>query len=303
MQLGRVLMLTKVMKEKILFIINPISGNKSKEYIPNLIQQKFEDSDYEVKFVVTQFVGEATQIAKDHVLKGYSKLVAVGGDGTVNEVASGVVETESALGIIPMGSGNGLARHLKIPMNTNKALELIKLGSVRKMDFGKINDRKFFCTTGVGFDAHIGHVFSKLDGRGFVNYLKATVSEFRRYKPQRYELSINGTTIVRDAFLITFANASQYGNNAYIAPHADISDGVLEVAILKQFPLVSAPALGARLFLKNIDKSSYIETFQCNSAVLKRTNPDVIHFDGEPEEMGEVLNVKIIKQGLNVIAN
>jgi len=291
------------MKEKILFVINPISGNKSKKNIPDLIEQKFADAKYDVKVVFTQYAGEATQIVKQHILKGYKKIVAAGGDGTVNEVASGVVETDAVLGIIPLGSGNGLARHLNLPMNTNKALEVIKSAEPIKIDYGKINDRKFFCTTGVGFDAHIGHVFSKLDGRGFANYIKATVSEFRKYQPQRYEISMNGTTIMRDAFLITFANASQYGNNAHIAPKADIVDGKLEVAILKQFPLITAPGIGARLFLKNIDKSSYVETFQCESIVLKRTDADVIHFDGEPEEMGEILNVKVIPKGLNVLAN
>lgn len=289
------------MREKILFVINPISGNKSKDYIPELIEKKFNSEDYDVNIVVTQRAGEATQIVKQFILKGYKKVVAAGGDGTVNEVASGVVDTDAVLGIIPLGSGNGLARHLKIPLKADKALDLILKGESTKIDYGKINDRKFFCTTGVGFDAHIGHVFSKLEGRGFANYIKATITEFRTYKPKRYEISMNGSTIMRDAFLITFANASQYGNNAYIAPHADIKDGKLEVAILKKFPIITAPGIGARLFLKNIDKSNYIEIFQCESIVLRRSNPDVIHFDGEPEEMGEILNIKVVPGGLNVL--
>ena len=291
------------MKEKVLFVINPVSGNKSKKNIPDLIKQKFDENDYDVKIVFTQFAGEATQLVKKHINKGYKKIVAVGGDGTVNEVASGIVETEAVLGIIPLGSGNGLARHLNIPLKPQKALDLIKNAKPIKIDYGKINDRKFFCTTGVGFDAHIGQVFSKIDGRGFANYIKATVSEFRKYQPKRYEISMNGTTIMRDAFLITFANASQYGNNAYIAPKADISDGKLEVAILRRFPLLTAPGIAARLFLKNIDKSPFIETYKCDSIILKRKDADVIHFDGEPEEMGEVLNVKIVHDGLSVLAN
>lgn len=292
-----------VMKEKILFLINPVSGNKSKDAIPKLIKQNFDKSSYDLKIIFTQFAGEATQIAKDYILKGYKKIVAVGGDGTVNEVASGVSDTDAVLGIVPLGSGNGLARHLNIPLRPQKALDLIKESKATKIDYGTINDQKFFCTTGVGFDAHIGHVFSKLDGRGFSNYIKATVSEFRNYKPQRYEITMNGTTIMRDAFLITFANASQYGNNAHIAPKADIKDGKLEVAILRQFPLITAPGIGARLFMKNIDKSAYVETYQCEKIVIKRKVSDVIHYDGEPGEMGEILNVKVIPEGLNVIAN
>jgi len=291
------------MKEKILFVINPVSGSRSKENIPELIKQIFKEQEYEVKIIVTQFAGEATQIVKKYIQKGFNKIVAVGGDGTVNEVASGVVETDAVLGIIPLGSGNGLARHLNIPLKPKKALSLIKEGKQTKIDYGKINDRKFFCTTGVGFDAHIGHVFSKLDGRGFANYIKATVSEFRRYQPKRYEITMNGTTIMRDAFLITFANASQYGNNAHIAPNADIKDGKLEVAIMRSFPLITAPGIGARLFMKNIDKSVYLETYQCESIIVKRKSPDVIHFDGEPGEMGEMLNIKVIKEGLNVFVD
>lgn len=291
------------MREKILFVINPVSGNKSKDYIPELIKQKFNANEYDVKIITTQFAGQATPIVKQYFNKGYEKVVAIGGDGTVNEVASAIVETDAILGIIPLGSGNGLARHLKIPLKPQKALDLIKKGNHIKIDYGKINDRKFFCTTGIGFDAHIGHVFSKLEGRGFSNYIKATVSEFRRYQPKRYEISMNGTTIIRDAFLITFANASQYGNNAYIAPKADIQDGKLEVAIIRSFPLLTTPGVGARLFLKNIDKSVYLETYQCKSIIVKRKAPDVIHFDGEPGEMGEVINVKVIPGGLNVFVN
>ncbi len=291
------------MKEKILFVINPVSGNKSKDYIPNLIKQMFDENEYEVKIIITQFAGEATQIVKKYINKGFNKIVAAGGDGTVNEVASGVVETDAVLGIIPLGSGNGLARHLNIPMKAKKALNLIKEGKQTKIDYGKINERKFFCTTGVGFDAHIGHVFSKLDGRGFSNYVKVTVSEFRRYQPKRYEITMNGTTIMRDAFLITFANASQYGNNAHIAPKADIKDGKLEVVIMRSFPLITAPGIGARLFMKNIHKSVYLETYQCKSIIVKMKSPDVIHFDGEPDEMSEILNIKVIQEGLNVFVN
>ena len=291
------------MKEKILFVINPVSGNKSKEFITELIEQKFDEINYETKVIFTQYAGEATQIVKQYFNKGYKKVVAVGGDGTVNEVASAIVDTDAVLGIVPLGSGNGLARHLKIPLKPQKALDLIKKGNHIKIDYGKINDRKFFCTTGVGFDAHIGHVFSKLEGRGFSSYLKATVSEFRRYQPKRYEISMNGTTIIRDAFLITFANASQYGNNAHIAPKADIQDGKLEVAIMRSFPLATAPGVGVRLFLKNIDKSVYLETYQCKSIIVKRKSPDVIHFDGEPGETGEVLNINVVPKGLNVFAN
>ncbi|MCG8411137.1 MAG: diacylglycerol kinase family lipid kinase [Bacteroidales bacterium] len=289
------------MRDKILFIINPISGNRSKANIPDLIGKAFNHYDYCIKIITTQFAGEAPQIVRKYISEGFYKIIAVGGDGTINEIASELTDTDAALGIIPLGSGNGLARHLKIPLNIKKALDFIKIAQVKPIDYGKINNRKFFCTTGVGFDAHIGHVFSKLEGRGFINYIKATLSEFRQYKPQTYELICVGKTITRNAFLITIANASQYGNNAYIAPKANISDGKLEVSILKKFSILKAPEIGLRLFLKNIDKSSYVETFQCQNITVKRKNPDVIHFDGEPAEMGEMLNIEIVHKGLKVL--
>lgn len=289
------------MKEKILFVINPVSGKKSKDYIPELIQQTFDDENYNIEIIYTSFSGEATQIVKKYFQQGFKKIIAVGGDGTVNEVASAITEIDAVLGIIPTGSGNGLARHLKIPLDIRKALMLIKKGRQIKIDYGTINDQKFFCTTGVGFDAHIGHVFFKAEGRGFSSYFKATISEFKRYKPQRYEISMNNKTFIRDAFLITFANASQYGNNAYIAPDAKINDGKLNISIIKAFPVLSAPNLGTRLFLKNIDKSRFVETFECEKIVVKRKSADVIHYDGEPGEMGAMLNIKVIPNGLNVM--
>jgi len=289
------------MKEKILFVVNPVSGKKSKDFIPDLIKQTFDEDQYNTKIIYTSFSGEATHIVKQYFNKGYKKVVAVGGDGTVNEVASAITETDGLLGIVPTGSGNGLARHLKIPVNVRKALSVIQKGHLKAIDYGIINDQKFFCTTGVGFDAHIGYVFSKAQGRGFFSYLKATLSEFKRYQPLRYELSLNGTTYMRDAFLITIANASQYGNNAHIAPKAQINDGELDVAIMKAFPLISAPNLGVRLFAKNIDKSSFVETFRCKKIIVRRKESGDIHYDGEPGKAGEVLNVKVAHEGLTVI--
>lgn len=291
------------MKEKFLFVVNPVSGKKNKGSLSGLIEKKLNARQIDFEIIETRFPGDATSRVRDYYTKGFTIFIAVGGDGTVNEVASAIVDTDAVLGIIPVGSGNGLARHLKIPMNPRKALNLIFKRNILKMDYGKINDRLFFCTTGVGFDAHIGHVFSKTEGRGFANYIKASFSEFVKYEPQRYEIATKEKTLFRDAFLITCANASQYGNNAHIAPKADVNDGKMEVAIMRAFPIINAPVMGARLFLKNIDKSQYLETFSCEELTIRRKQPDVIHFDGEPGEMGEELRIKIIPKGLNVFVD
>ncbi len=291
------------MKERILFIVNPISGRRRKNFTKEYIEQHIDPTRFETDIIFTRFPGDAHQQVKEKLAAGVKYFVAVGGDGTVNEVASAIVDTDAVLGIIPVGSGNGLARHLKIPLNPKKALQLIIKGNTMRMDYGKINDRLFFCTTGVGFDAHIGHVFANTKSRGFANYVKATVSEFIKYKPKRYEISLNKKTIFREAFLITVANASQYGNNAHIAPNALVNDGQMEVSIMRQFPIHSAPFLGARLFLKNIHKSNYLETYSCEELTIRRKHSDVIHFDGEPGEMGEELKIKIFPKGLNVFVS
>ncbi|MGE0087898.1 MAG: diacylglycerol kinase family protein [Bacteroidales bacterium] len=291
------------MKERILFIVNPISGRRRNNFTKEYIEQHIDTGRFETDIIYTRFPGDAHQQVKDKFLQGVKKFVAVGGDGTVNEVASAIVDTDAVLGIIPVGSGNGLARHLKITLNPKKALQLIINGNTMLMDYGKINDRLFFCTTGVGFDAHIGHVFANTKGRGFVNYIKATITEFIKYKPAHYELRINNEVFYREAFLITIANASQYGNNAYIAPKAIVNDGLMEVTVMKPFPLFAALGIGARLFLKNIHKSNFVETYSCDELTIRRKNSDVIHFDGEPGEMGEELKIKIFPKGLNVFVS
>ena len=290
-------------KGRIVFFINPNSGNRKKNNCIDLIKEYFVSENLDAEIFFTRFPGDAHQQVKERLNQKIKYFVAVGGDGTINEVASAIVNTDAVLGIIPFGSGNGLARHLKIPMNTKKALQIILRGNVIKMDYGQVNNRLFFCTTGIGFDAHIGHVFANTDGRGFINYIKATVSEFIKYKPKRYEIKLNQKTIFRDAFLITIANASQYGNNAHIAPKALVNDGQAEVTIMHPFPLINAPFLGSRLFLKNIHKSKFVETFRCNELIIRTKNPDVMHFDGEPGEIVEELKIKIVPNGLNVFVN
>ncbi|RPH34589.1 MAG: YegS/Rv2252/BmrU family lipid kinase [Bacteroidales bacterium] len=289
-------------KEKILFLINPISGTKKKDNLAEQILKLLDHSRYEAEIHVTRFRGDATGIVPIKMAEGYNKFVAVGGDGTVNEIAKALVDSEGILGIIPIGSGNGLARHLRIPINIEKAMKLINRGNVEAIDYGRINGSPFFCTCGVGFDAHIGNEFAKNKGRGFLTYIKVTISDFFNYKPKKYKLKIDKIGKLKTrAFLITVANASQYGNNAYISPKADIQDGRLDICILSPFRLYRAPGIGIRLFAKKIDKSSLMHTEQAQQIVLKRKKAGVVHYDGEPCEMGKKIKIKIVPKGLKVI--
>jgi len=285
---------------KTLYIINPISGKGRGKAVPDILNNQ-NKKVHNYKIVFTKFAGEAREIALTYIAKGYKNIVAVGGDGTVNEVASAVADTPAAMGIIPLGSGNGLARHLGLPLDAEKAIQVIQKEHNIPMDMGKINEHRFFCTAGVGFDAHIGHVFAQASSRGFNTYLKATLKEYTHYKPQTYTITIDGKQITRKAFLITVANASQYGNNAYIAPQASINDGVFQVVIMHPFPLIAAPKLGLDLFRKKIHTSKYIETYTGKEIYIERPEAGVIHFDGEPAMEQASLHFSIHPQKLRML--
>ncbi|HUW04941.1 MAG TPA: diacylglycerol kinase family protein [Williamwhitmania sp.] len=289
-----------VVKEKILFVVNPVSGTGKREKALKLIKEKLSPN-YDAKIVITKFAGEATEIAIRYHQKGFNKVIAVGGDGTVNEVAKGVSGTNMAMGIIPTGSGNGLARHLHIPMNISKAIEVINRGNVTDIDHGTINDTMFFCTSGVGFDALIGNKFAEAGTRGLTTYAKTTIREYFTFKPQHYTLDIDGKIYERDSFMITFANASQYGNNAYIAPHADIADGLIDVVIVKRFPLYKSPRFAYQMFTKKMNRSPYVETFRAKNITLNRKEAGYVHFDGEPGTMGAMLKIAAVHAALKVI--
>ena len=287
-------------KEKLGFIINPKSGTRTKENIPQLIEDIIDHNRFEISIKFTQCAGHGIQLAQVMAKEGYSIVVAVGGDGTVNEVAQSLVNTNSALAIIPCGSGNGLARHLEIPLNIRDAIKLINNCKIVEIDHGTANDIKFFCTCGVGFDAHIGNEFAKQKTRGFFTYLKSILGEFMKYKPKKYKLKTKEGKITKRAFLVTFANGSQYGNNAFIAPLADIQDGKIDVCILQPFPVYKAIEIGRRLMSKKINDCQYVEILQTDEIRIKRKRKDVFHFDGEPCMMKKKIIIRSHKGGLKV---
>jgi diacylglycerol kinase (ATP) len=285
---------------KIGFIINPISGTRTKENIPELINEIIDDSRFEPVIRFTECAGHAMKLARHMAKEGFPMVVAVGGDGTVNEVAQSLIHTNTALGIIPFGSGNGLARHLEIPLNTRAAIDLINNCRIAEIDYGTANHVVFFCTCGVGFDAHVGHQFAQSKNRGFFTYLKSIVGEFIRYKAKKYKFKTQENKFTKRAFLVTFANASQYGNNAYIAPDADIQDGLLDVCILEPFRAYEAVGIGMKLMNKNIEKSRNVQILRAQEITIKRKKKDIFHFDGEPCMMKKKITVKSHPRGLKV---
>ncbi len=289
------------MKKKIVFVVNPISGTLEKEHILEWVNKRTNKEKYEWEIISTEYVGHAIEIAASQVVAKAFAVVAVGGDGTVNEIASALVHTPTALGIIPCGSGNGFARHLQIPMETKRAIELINDGEIECVDYGKINDVPFFCTCGVGFDAFVSLKFSKANRRGPLTYLEKTLIEILKYRPETYEVELDGNTLRYQAFLIACGNASQYGNNVYITPRATVTDGLLDVTIVEPFTVLDVPSLAFQLFNKTIDQNSRIKSFRCKSLHIHRNKPGVIHFDGDPMTMGMDININIVQKALKVI--
>ncbi len=290
-------------KEKILFILNPISGGKKKELFLSLLTTIPNRTNYEIELRKTEYSGHASIITKEAHRAGIKKIIAVGGDGTVNEIAKELIDTDVALGIIPFGSGNGLARHIGIPMNTELALRLLNNSSVKKIDVGFLNAQAFFCTAGLGFDAHIGKIFATMKGRGFVGYIKSVFKEYFSYVSEEYEVEINGKKSRHRALIITAANAGQYGNNVYIAPLADISDGLLDLCILKTFSIFKLPFMAWRVFNRSINKSEHITTIQAKKIRIKRKNNGPYHIDGEPFDGGKDFTFEVKEKALSIITS
>ena len=287
--------------KKIIFVVNPISGTQSKELILSLLDEKIDKTRYTWEVVYTKRAGHAVQIAAKAAEEKADIVVAIGGDGTINEIARSLVHTDTALGIIPCGSGNGLARHLHIPLEPKKALDILNEGYLNVIDYGKINNTDFFCTCGVGFDAFVSLKFAHAGKRGLLTYLEKTLQESLKYQPETYELETENGVAKYKAFLIACGNASQYGNNAYIAPQATLTDGLLDVTILEPFTVLDVPSLAFQLFNKTIDQNSRIKTFRCKKLCIRRATPGVVHFDGDPMETGAEVNIELIQRGLHVV--
>jgi diacylglycerol kinase (ATP) len=282
------------------FIINPISGHKNKKRIENVITAAFDPDEIVVHYTEKQ--GHANEIAARYVSEGIPYCIAIGGDGTVNEVASALVNTNTALGIIPAGSGNGLSNYLKIPHTVKKAVEIIRRQSIRSIDVGKINDQYFFSTCGIGFDARVGHDFAQRNKRGLQGYVRSALLQYIRYRPKKYWLKIDGQKQKIRAFLITIANTGQYGSNVYIAPRARIDDGMLDICIVKPFPKAAVLPLGIKLFGKRIDRSPYLDVIRGKKITLRgRKRKQYIHYDGEPLIISGKMKVRIHPEALKVI--
>lgn len=291
--------------KKIDIIVNPISGTKkNKTAIINFIQSALEGLADKIDIKLTAHSGHAAEMAKEAAANKTDMVIAVGGDGTVNEIASALSGSQTVMAIVPCGSGNGLARHLKIPMDYKKAVDLIRKGNPTIIDSGEINGKKFFCTCGTGFDAQVAFTFASLPKRGLMNYVKSALSEYKAYRCNEYSVKADGCDIKGRFFLISVGNASQYGNNAYITPRAKTDDGLLDVVLVHECGLIPKLRLGYKMFTRRLDTDRCVSYLQVPEVTIENLSETdyAIHYDGEPVQMHGAMTIKCIPQQLTIIS-
>lgn len=290
--------------KKLLVIINPISGVGKQRTIETVLESHLNHNlfDYEIRY--TEYAHHASKIAEEACMsKRYDAIIAVGGDGSVNDVVSGIraAKSDVALGIIPCGSGNGLARHLKLPLSPKKAIDVINNFYSEKIDTISINDKVCASIAGVGFDALVAHKFSTARTRGLQAYTEVIVSEYPFYKPATYLLNIDGKEIERKALFISFANSNQFGYNAVVAPSASLKDGLIDVCIVEQIPIIHMPIIAQLVYTKHFDLSQHVEIIKAKHVKVYNNEYEWVNFDGEAVKMGGELDISINSNSLKII--
>lgn len=275
-----------------LFVVNPISGKGSKSRIIS----RLRDGGYKIAF--TEYPGHAEKIARD---AEENTIVAVGGDGTVNEVARGIMGTDKTLGIIPCGSGDGLALHLGISRVYGKALDTVLNGKIHNMDTGTINGKPFFSVCGVGLDALVSERFAKSGKRGMINYISNGLKTLRNFVPEKYEITVDDKVWDCKAALVTVGNSSQWGNGARITPLAETGDGLLDVTVADGFGLLDVPSLAGLLMTGNLDKSKRVHCYKGEYIKIIRKHEGPAHADGDWFDAGTEIEIRIIPGSLKVL--
>ncbi|NIK72553.1 YegS/Rv2252/BmrU family lipid kinase [Thermonema lapsum] len=288
--------------QRIVFIINPIAGGKSKDAFCRQIRGFFAEDEWQIEIHSTRMPGDATVLARQAIAQPCRAVVAVGGDGTINEVAQALINTNIPLGVLPFGSGNGLARHFGIPLKAEEALKLLISGKPQAIDVGQVNEKLFLCTTGIGFDAAVSERFASYKARGFMTYVRSTLETFATYRPEEVEIDWGEGRRAYTVFSATVANISQYGNNAYIAPVASADDTYLDLCILKPFPKWQMPLIALALFTKQLPRFAFYEHRRVKKVTFYRKQAAVSHFDGENAYEGKELHIEVRPQALHLIA-
>jgi len=288
------------MKKQIRFIVNPFSGIGKKGRLPQELEKQLDHSQFDYSIVYTEDIGHATQLSQQAVSDKIDMVIAVGGDGSVNEVAKGIIGTDTTLGILPAGSGNGLAMHLGLGRNPYKAIQFINHGKIIDIDTCKMNEHSFVNLAGVGFQALVANKLKESRLRGFTGYTRFIVQESFNYQIPTFEIIIDGKKIERECLLIEVANAPMFGYNFEIAPHAKLNDGVLEVVVIKKLRPWQFPYLAWHSLRKSLEKNGLAENFSGKNIVIKLNKETAAHFDGEGLLAKEDLHFSINPLSLKV---
>ncbi len=289
------------LRKKIIIILNPKAGKGFNKNIASFTDDLLQQDTFEISIRETEYAGHATTIAAEAVKNNFDIVACVGGDGTVNETAKALVNTQAAMAIIPTGSGNGLARHLSIPIHPAKAFTIINKLCTATIDTFLVNQHFAVNVAGVGFDAYVAHRFAKGKTRGFINYIRCVIESYSSFAPfgisADASIKINNT----NAWLISFANSSQFGNNAYVAPYANCADGILDITISQKVPVMQVPEFAYKLFNKKLQESNTIQFIKTEEAQFNFNSKIPLHIDGEPDGDTDSAHVKIIPSSLIVI--
>lgn len=287
--------------DKVLFIINQFSGSGYRKELEGKIIAACEERSLECQIEFTMKAGHGTSLAKDAVDKGFNYVFAVGGDGTVNEVANGLLNSSVPLGIIPKGSGNGLARHLQIPLRIEKALKLLDEPRVISMDTCMVNGKLSINVSGIGFDGSVAQQFGRNGKRGLLSYIKIVITNFVNFNEFRFDMSIDGKQTTDNAIIISIANSTQFGNNAVIAPAASVCDQKLDISIVKKMSVIQGLRFVAQLFSKKIHRSPSIKLLKGSFIHIKLKEEQPFHIDGEAAGLSSEFSIKVNPASLRVI--
>ena len=289
-------------RKRAMLVINPISGTRSKAGLRQAVESKLGAAGIETTTLFTQKVDDAAAFSKKAVDENFDIVISAGGDGTVNQIANVLSHTPVTLGILPFGSGNGFARSLGIPQDSQEALKIILAGFSITCDRGLVDNHPFYCTFGTGLDAAVSKKFAQMKKRGRATYLRSLFREFLKYKSQPYAISLDGKVITEKAIIVAVCNARQYGNNAYIAPKANLTDGLLDVTVVHSGNPLETVMMGMELMTGNIDRNTRIETFKVKETIITRLSDGPVHIDGEPLIMGKRLKISCDPMALKVFA-
>jgi diacylglycerol kinase (ATP) len=285
---------------KALFIINKFSGTGNHAALEGLLHDACKKNNITCQIEYTKSRGHAVTLASDASKDGYDYVMAVGGDGTINEVARGLLNTSTPMGIVPRGSGNGLARHLGISVKTPEAVDSLFNSKIVGMDTLIINDKLSLNVSGIGFDGHIANLFAGKSVRGLFGYVKLSMEEFFKFQEFDAEIIIEGKKLERNAFIIAIANSSQYGNNIKIAPTASVCDGLLQISVMKKVPAYRFDFIYS--FLRGtLVTSDLFESIEAKDLTIKTSKPIAYHIDGEPSGLDNNFNISLRPGSLKIL--